>query len=912
MVSRPDPDELLRHVEAAERRAARGQLVVFFGAAPGVGKTYAMLEAARSERDLKRDVVVGVVETHGRYDTGALVIGLEILPRLPVPHRGVTLKEFDLDAALARKPGLILIDELAHTNAPGSRHAKRWQDVEELLDAGIDVYTTLNVQHVDSLNDVVAQVTGVVVRERVPDRLLDEATEVRLIDLPPDELLERLGEGKVYLPDQAAHATANFFRKGNLIALRELALRRTAERVDAQMQTYRTEHGIAGVWATGERILVGISPSPLSARLLRATRRMAGSLHADWIGLYVETPASLRLGERARDQLAANLRLAEELGARAATASGENAAQETLRYARAHNVTKIVVGKPTHARWRDLLGRSFLDEIVRASGDIDVYVISGAGTSAAAATVHDHDASTERTGENAAARRGRLTSYGTAAGLVALATGVASLFGPDRLPDVVMTYLLGIILAAMQGGYGPSLAASLVSVLCLDFFFVPPFFSFAISDAQHALTFTVMIVVALVISSLTERLRAQSAAVRAREERTASLYALTRQLVGARAPAALRTVVARQLHDLLGALVNLSWVDETGKLVDEPADVEPTPHGFALDDRERAVASWAAANRRAAGLGTDTLPSASALYFPLIGARGVLGVLGLRPPTPRRFADPETRTLLEVFSAQIAAALERARLAEEAQSTQVQIETERLRSSLLSSVSHDLRTPLAVITGSASALLGSAPADMSGPRRDLLVTIEEEADRLNRLVRNLLDMTRITAGAVKVNREWQSLDGLVGEALERAGPVLRDRQVEVDVPADLPLVPVDAVLVEQVLINLLENAAKYSPADRPITLRARAHATPHEVELEVADRGAGIPEDQMDKIFEKFYRLPRERAGEGAGLGLSICRGIVRAHGGRIWAENRADGGARLRFTLPIETDQPPTPEEVA
>ncbi len=798
--------------------------------------------------------------------------------------------------------------------------------MEELLDAGIDVYTTLNVQHVDSLNDVVAQVTGVVVRERVPDRMLDEATEVRLIDLPPDELLERLGEGKVYLPDQAAHATANFFRKGNLIALRELALRRTAERVDAQMRTYRTEHGIEGVWATGERILVGISPSPASARLLRSARRMAGSLHAEWIGLYVETPASLRFGERAREQLAANLRLAEELGARAVTSSADNAADETLRYARAHNVTKIVVGKPTHARWRDLFGRSFLDQMVRGSGDIDVYVISGADSAARVPSFRPRDGGSDGEGTTneakAALRKARLRSYGTAAGLVTVATGVASLFGPARLPDVVMTYLLGIILTAMQGGYGPSLAASLVSVFALDFFFVPPFYSFAVSDVQHTLTFAVMFVVALVISSLTERLREQSAAVRAREERTASLYALTRQLVGARAPSALRPVVARQLYELFGADVSLSWVDESGKLIDEPVTepLEPEAHGYLLDERERAVAAWCAAHARAAGLGTDTLPSAAALYMPLVGARGVLGVLGLRPQTPRRFADAESRTLLEVFSAQIASALERARLAEEAQATQVQIEAERLRSSLLSSVSHDLRTPLAVITGSASALLGSAPADMSGPRRDLLVTIGEEADRLNRLVRNLLDMTRITAGAIKVNREWQSLDGLVGEALERTESVLGDRAVEVDVPPDLPLVPVDAVLVEQVLINLLENAAKYSPAVRPITLMARTRArssagdltAPREVELEVADRGAGIPDDQLEKIFEKFYRLPRERAGEGAGLGLSICRGIVRAHGGRIWAENREGGGARLRFTLPIDTELLAPAEEPA
>jgi len=462
---RADPDELLRRVTAAERRELRGKLVVFFGAAPGVGKTYAMLEAARSERDLKRDVVVGIVETHGRFDTGALVIGLELLPRRKLNHRGIAIEEFDLDAAITRKPGLVLVDELAHTNAPGSRHAKRWQDVDELLDAGIDVYTTLNVQHIESLNDVVAQVTGVVVRETVPDRVLEEASEVRLIDLPPDELLERLQEGKVYIPDQAQRAVEGFFRKGNLIALRELALRCTAERVDAQMRLYKTEHGIERAWPTTERILVCVSPSPSSARLVRAARRMAASLHAPCIAVFVESPASLRMTQSARLRLSDNLRLAEQLGAEPVTLKGEHAARETVRYARSRNVSKIVIGKPTHPRWRDFVAPSFLDEIVRLSGDIDVYVISGDLLAPARAKEDQESRPTPKLNPAAYA--------GSAASAVVASAVSWFLFGRRQLADVVMIYLLGIIFVSLRFGYGPSIAAAVLSVLLLDFFSFP-------------------------------------------------------------------------------------------------------------------------------------------------------------------------------------------------------------------------------------------------------------------------------------------------------------------------------------------------------------------------------------------------------------------------------------------------------
>jgi len=884
---RPDPDELLRHVQEAERRAKRGKLVLFFGAAAGVGKTYAMLEAARGELDLSRDVVVGFVETHGRYDTQALVLGFELLPRRKVDYRGVVVEEFDLDAALARKPGLVLVDELAHTNADGSRHQKRWQDVEELLDAGIDVYSTMNVQHIESLNDVIAQITGIIVRETVPDRVFDEATEIRLIDLPPTELLERLGQGKVYVPHQAERAIQSFFREGNLIALRELALRRTADRVEAQMHDYKTEHGIQRVWPAGERVLVAVSPSPASARLVRAARRMAGSLHAKWVAVYVQTPASLRMPDRDRQRVAENLRLAEQLGAETVTLSGQSAAQETLAYARTHNVTKIVVGKPTHPRWRDVLGAPFLDEIVRSSGGIDVYVISGDESDVQRAAPEPRPA---------VGRDVPVTTYATSALVSALTTVVAMvIFGRQQLADVVMVYLLGIIVVAMRYGYGPSLLAAVLGVLQVDFFFVPPYYSLAVSDFRHVETFAVMLVVAVVISSLTQRIRDRAAAARQRERRTASLYALSRDLAGTRAVASLSRVAAQHLHDLFEVRVAILLPDADGRLSTSASGAT----GFEPDEKERGVVDWVWEHDRPAGLGTDTLPSASALYAPLHETRGCLGVLGLRPENPERFADPEQRALIQVFATQIASALERAHLTEEAQHVHVQMESERLRSSLLSSVSHDLRTPLAVITGAASVLMQPDVSVTPETRIDLSATIHEEAERLNRLVRNLLDMTRLTAGGVTVAKTWQPLVEVVGAVLERLEVQLAKRPVDAWFPTDLPPVPIDAVLIEQVFINLLENALKYTPSGSPIELSAERAGSM--VIVSVADRGPGIPADQIDQVFEKFYRLPREREGGGAGLGLAICRGIVEAHGGRIWAENRDGGGAVFRFILPLD-----------
>jgi two-component system sensor histidine kinase KdpD len=887
---RPDPDELLARVREEEKQSSRGRLTIFFGAAPGVGKTYTMLEAARLEaEDQKRDVVLGIIETHGRYDTGSLLIGLEMLPRRSIEHRGIKLDEFDLDAALRRHPQVVLVDELAHTNAVGSRHLKRWQDVEELLEAGIDVFTTLNVQHLESLNDVVAQITGVVVRETVPDAVFDKAYEVRVVDLPVDQLLERLQEGKVYVADQAAsRAIDNFFKEGNLIALRELALRRTAERVEAKMRGYKAAHGIEETWHTGERVLVCISASPHSALLVRSARRMATSLHAELVGLYVETPASIRMSAGDRERLARNMRLVESLGGEPVTLRAEDGAVETVRYARKRNVTKIVVGKPTHPRWRDVIRPSFLDKLVRQSHEIDVYVISGLPTKAGG---------TPASGGLA----GPSEPYFKASGYVASGSTVivAALlawffFGRSQLADVVMVFLLGVVLVSMRFGYGPSLLAAVLSVLAFDFFFIPPYMSFAVSDFSHIVTFGVMFLVAVVISHLTKTIRDQADSARGRERRTASLYAVSRELGVATSRPALLQAATRHVQEVFAVKVAV--------LLPGPADDLEIVHAdagtLAAGDKDIGVADWVWNHQRAAGAGTDTLPLSRALFVPLLGSRGRVGVLALYPSTESRLDDPDERQLLYTIAGLIGSALERTQLAEEARRASLRIETEQLKNALLSSVSHDLRTPLGVVTGATSALLEDDVPKDEAMRRELLVTAHEEALRLNRLVRNLLDMTRLEAGALKVQKDTQPLEEVVGSALDRMEGRLRGRKVEAKIPSDLPLIAFDAILIEQVLINLLENAIKYSPPGTEIDIDAYAGET--EVDVKIADRGRGVAKADAERIFDKFFRV-REGEGGGVGLGLTICRGIVNAHGGRIWVEERPGGGSIFHFTLPLE-----------
>jgi len=887
---RPDPDRLLDQVRLETERSREGQLKIFFGAAPGVGKTYAMLEAARRKRTEGVEVLIGLVETHGRKETEALLEGLEVLPRRKVEYRGTVMGAFDLDAALARKPALILVDELAHTNAPGSRHKKRWQDVYELLGAGISVYTTLNVQHMESLNDVVTQITGVSTRETVPDFLLDRADEIELVDLPPDDLLQRLKEGKVYIPELAAHARENFFRKGNLLALRELALRRTAERVDEQMQSYREVKRVKEVWPAAERILVCVGPNPRSIRLIRAAKRMAAGLRAEWIAAYVEAPHKVKPTESDLRQLAEHMRLAESLGAETVTLSGHKASEEMLNYARERNVTKIIVGKPTHPRWKDKVFGSMLDEVVRGSGEIDVYVITGDSGEPPRQVL-------SKPRRPAPAMKNWLLSVVT----VAFCTGAAFLMKPYfAVVDLVMVYLLGVVFTASRTSRGASLFVTFLSVAAFDFFFIPPYYTFAVSDVRYFVTFVVMFTVAFVISRLTHRVQDQAKAARRRERRTAALYSLSQKLVHERGIERLSTIAMKHIGDVFSSHV-VVLVPDDGSTLTVPVT---GPITFALDQKEMSVAQWTFTHRQRAGLGTDTLSGAKALYLPLAAASRVVGVIGIMPAQKDFFFDQEQVHVLESFANQIAMAIDRSMLSREAQQALLKAETETLRNTLLSSVSHDLRTPLAAITGSATTLL-QKDVTLGAPERfELVQTIYEEAEHLNQIIRNVLAMTRIEAGAITVKKEWQSIEEIVGAVLTRLGERISERPIKTSLAADLPLVSFDPLLIEQVLMNLLDNALKYTPAGTPIELSANMRDG--SVVVELKDRGAGIPKGEEEKIFDKFVR--GSVAGGGIGLGLTICRAIIEAHGGKIWAENRPGGGAVFRFSLPIG-EQPPMPE---
>jgi len=893
-LQRPDPDALLQRVQAEEARQHQGKFKVFFGANPGVGKTYAMLEAAHEQRRDGVDVVIGVVETHGRVETEALINGLEIIPRRAVDHRGTVLQEFDLDAALARHPAVVLIDELAHTNAPGMRHAKRWQDVQELLKAGITVYTTVNVQHLESLNDVVVQITGVRVRETVPDSVLERADDVELIDLPPDDLLQRLKDGKVYVPEQIQHAIHNFFTKGNLIALRELALRRTAERVDQQMEIYRRDHAVVQTWPAAETIMVCVNMKSRGLRLIRAARQMAANLHAKWIAVYVQVPRHLRSPQSERDRLVQTLRLAEQLGAETVTLMGENVAQELLNYARSRNTTKIIVGKPVRALWKEWIFGSVVSDLVHQSGEIDIYVITGTGD--------EKQPAVRRTPQST----GDLGGYAYGAAGVLIATAIDWVMFPYfAAANLIMIYLIAVIGVAIRCGRGPSVFASVVSVAAFDFFFVPPYYSFAVSDIQYLLTFGVMLVVALVISNLAVRLQQQAELARYRERRTGVLYAMSRDLATHRGTGMLAQLAAKHLSDVFDAHVAIFLADAEKRVQLQRGELL----FFELNPKESGVAQWVYDHHERAGLGTDTLPGASALYLPLVASSGAIGVVAVRPKDPALLLDPEHLHLLESLVNQVALAIERTRLSDEAQQAHVAAEAERMRSAILSSVSHDLRTPLATISGAASSLAEGREELNAADRRDLARSIYREADRLDRLLKNLLDMMRLEAGAVRLNKEWHSLDEIIGAALARLEGRLEGHAVSTAFPTDLPLVFVDGVLLEQVVINLVENAVKYTPLRS--TMDLSASVSDHEVIVEVADRGPGIPPGEESRIFDKFYRGKSAREG-GVGLGLTICRGIVEAHGGRIWVENRPGGGALFQFTIPLSEKQPAVEMEQA
>ena len=884
-VERPNPDMLLTALQREDARQKRGKLKVFFGMAPGVGKTYAMLEAARRELAAGRDVVIGYVETHGRKETEALTEGLPEIPRRTTEYRGVALTEMDLDAVLSRRPQLALVDEFAHTNAPGSRHPKRYQDVLELLVAGIDVFTTLNVQHVESRAEAVRQITGISIRETLPDTALDGA-EFELVDLPPEELRARLAEGKVYVPESARAAQEHFFRPGNLSALRELALRFAAEHVGQDVLAYRQRQGIADPWKTGQRLIVAVSSSPTSATLVRWTKRLAGELQAPWLAVYVELPRPLNDEEQSR--LGRHLALARELGAQVLTTSDDDIARGLLRVAREQNATQLVIGKPAGWRALDLLrGGSLLNRLIRESGDIDIHAVRAEG-----------EAPLLRRPPAPRLDAIDWRGYGVALGVVAGVTGLnAILTRWLGYQSLALVYLLSVVILAMFVGRGPGLAAATLTALLWNFLFVPPVFTFRIGGTTDVMLFFTYFVVALAMGQLAARLRAQQAAERRREQRATALYLLTRELAQASDFADLLAIIIREVRKATQADVSLSLREDTQN--------ESLTQYFAstweLTEKEQSVAAWAFSHQQPAGRGTDTLPSADGLHLPLVAGDRTVGLLSLRFRDGATLATDQ-RDLLDAFVRQIALVLDRQRLRESEQQTKLVAESERLSKTLLNSISHEIRTPIAAITSAAGNLSEGQGTGTAEFRQAMVAEIQEAAGRLNRLVGNLLSMTRLESGHVKANLDWCDVADLIQVTLKEIEKDLARHKVAVEIAAGLPLVRMDFVLMQQVLTNLLLNAAVHTPTGTAVRLTAAADG--RALVLAVADNGPGLPPDALPLIFEKFYRAPTAPAG-GTGLGLAIVKGFVEAQGGQVKAENRPSGGAAFTIRMPLSKPPP-------
>lgn len=881
--SRPDPDLLLEQVKKEENKSTQGRLKIFLGATAGVGKTFAMLVEAQELRARGIDVVLGYIETHGRKETEALLSDLEQIPLVTTKYKGVELAEFDIDAALKRRPKVLLLDELAHTNVAGSRHAKRWQDVEEILRAGIDVYTAVNIQHLESLNDDIARITGVQVQETIPDSILNRADQVELVDIPAEELIQRLKDGKVYIPEQIEKALQGFFQPGNLIALRELALRRTADQVDAEMQNYRRQHGVSEIWRTKERILVCIAPNRHATRLIRATARMGAGSHAEMIAVSVESDKQKGRFPEEKEELRSALRLAETLGMEVVNLSGDDIVEAIITFATKRNVTLIVVGKPIKPRWQEYFFRSVVDELVRSSGDIDLYVITAPNTGSKQGRIAWRPASA------------KLSGIAWAIMATAAATGVCLLMDPwFDASNLIMVYLFGVALVATKFGPIESAFASVLSVAVFDFLFVPPYWTFAAHDRQYFVTFGVMLVVALLISSLAQRLKRQAEDSSERERRTYSLYSLSKELSRSSSRKEISEVASKEIREVFACDVAILVYQKQSLSV-----VNQSKSHFEDDSSERGVALWVYQHNEPAGRGTDTLPGARGIFLPLRGSQGAVGVLAVLQDEGKSFSPPQLQ-LLETFSNSLGLALERATLVRESQEARIEVATEKMRSSLLGSISHDLRTPLTAIGGAASSL-----KEGKGDPRELASTIYDESVRLNLQIQNLLDMTRIQSGAISPRLGWESVEELIGVALERTSHLLENHSVEVTVAPNLPLLSVDRELVEKALVNLLENVAKHTPVSSHVSVTAKIHE--NTILIIVEDTGPGIPAGDENLIFEQFQRRGREKS-QGFGLGLAISKAVIELHKGTIWVENRPAGGARFVIKLPLPEMQPEVP----
>jgi len=890
--SRPSPDVLLEQV----KQEGRGHLKVFLGAAPGVGKTYEMLSIAQDKRCEGVDVVVGVVETHGRRETEALLAGLEVLPRRRVEYKGRALAEMDIDAILARRPKLVLVDELAHTNAPGSRHPKRYMDVEELLASGVDVYTTLNIQHIESLNDVVAKITRIRVRETVPDSLIDRADEIELVDLTPEDLIQRLKEGKVYVPQQAERAVRHYFLQGNLTALRELALRRTAQRVDEQMVKYMRAHAIPGPWAAGERVLVCIKEDPNTAAVVRHGRRLADRLRAPWTAIYIETSRTQRLDDKARDRIAEGLRIAQKLGAEVVTIPAADVAAGIIEYAETNNFTHIVIAKSRRSRWAEFLRGSVTYQVIRRAGDISVHVIAEHREEPASASESARVKTVSR--EIWFNPRDYLGSLAMVALALCLGEALQEFLG---ISSVALVFLTAVLASAITYGLWPSLFACLASVLTFNFFFLPPLYTFTIADPENVVALFFFGVVAVIVSNITARMRAQTLSARQRARTTEELYQFSRKLAGSVTLDDLLWATAYQIASMLKVRVVLLLPD--GESISVRAGYPPED---VIEEADLAAAKWCWEHKQATGRGADTLPGAKWLFLPLSTGRGAVGVVGLDSDRPGPLLSPDERRLLDALADQAALAIERVNLAEDVDRARLSAETERLRSALLTSISHDLRTPLASILGAITSVINYRSTLDEAAQLELMRTAQEEAERLNRFIANLLDMTRLESGAIEPRTELVDVADIVGSALRRAAKVISRHRVEIELAKDLPMLRLDPVLFEQVLFNLLDNASKYAAAGTEI--RVEGNREGDRVLLRVLDEGDGIPAADLERIFDKFYRVQAaDRKRAGTGLGLAICRGFVEAMGGTITAANRRDRRGALfvvSMRVPAEEDK--------
>ena len=878
---RPNPDELLSLINREQERSKKGKLKIFFGSSAGVGKTFAMLSEAQQYLKEKVDVVVGVVEHHGRVETKNLLDGLPVIPLLEIKHRDVSIKEFDIDAALARKPELILIDELAHTNAPGSRHPKRWNDVEELLDNGIDVFSTLNVQHLESLNNLVEEITGIEVKETIPDSIFDKAEEIELVDVSAEELLKRLKEGKVYLDTTAKkRAAENFFKKSNLFALREIALRRTAERVDAQRDAYKIKEGIKDSAAVLDKILVCVGPDQLSQKLVRSAKRMATSLKAQWVAVYIENKKHFELSQEALTSLESVMHMAQSNGAKTVTLQGDNAVEEIMNYARNNGITKIVLGKLNKPRWKETLYGTLAEKIIRRSGDIDVYVISG-------------EINKKKTLETVKTKKEfEFVPYLASFFSVFLCTIISALLDPYfQLTDIIMIYLIGVVILASKFGRGPSTFFSIISVLAINWFFIEPRHTFTMYDSSNWTTLTVMLLTSLVISTLAARLRLQVAFSRKKEKETEGLYALAREMASTRGYQNIAEACVKHIDNIFNVSSTIWLAGEQGEL-DDVAGAAPD-----YEVKERSVIEWCKNNGKPAGCSTNTMPSSSRLYMPLISAdQETFGVLGVLPKEGKNFL-PDDISLLETYTAIISAAFSRTNAADSAERSKVETETVKLKNVLLSSVSHDLRTPLASISGAASSLITMKERD-SKEGGELLKSIHTQTARLSKLVTNLLDVTSLESGNIKLNKQPYFIDELIGSCLLRIEEMKDGRHINVSVEPELPLISVDGILIEQVIMNLLENAIRFT-SETDGLIEIEVNKSGDDIFVSIKDNGEGVKKGDEKKIFDKFY-TSANIGSQNTGLGLTICRSVISTHKGRIWAENANEGGAKITFTLPV------------